>query len=114
MITLRSTRIKNATNATANIAHASTSAAVIESIRIAGVSSSPSNGIKFPIIRERDLSLTFPAITTNRNQRATNRKGNGATFPVGGMHLVWSLLRIFPSGQVFIVGMHESCASFGS
>jgi len=106
--------IRNATSAIENTIHASTIAAVIASRSIIGLSSSPSNGIRFPINRERVLSFIFPEKATIKNHTAMNSNGKGTTYPVGGIHLVLSLFSSFPLSHVLIVGMQASPTPFDS
>ena len=94
--------------------HASTVAAVMAKNRKAGVSRSPNNGIKFPIILDLTLSLHFPTITTRMKQSTINRSGNGTTSFGGGIHLVPSSLRTFPSSHVLIVGTHAVSSELAS
>lgn len=99
---------QNDTNATLNVIHASTTAAVIANISSQGVSINPNNGIKFPIILLLCLSFIFPAITSRINQIAIKINGKGTTFPGLGIHCVWSLFKTLSPVQVFKIGTQLS------
>lgn len=100
--------------ATANTIYASTKTAVIASVKKHGISISPNNGMRLPMILDLALSLHFPAITIIKKHTPIHIKGNGTIVPGGGIHLVLSSLSTLPAFHSFNVGMHDSSSLSGS